>query len=60
MTKSFNSLKICCLLLQEVLEWLVLSAVLYLWRPGYVKAIRVFELTENAEFSDSDDTPQED
>ena len=42
------------------MEWLVLSAVLYLWRPGYVKAIRVFELTENAVFSDSEDTPQED
>lgn len=42
-------------MVKELLEWLLLSAVLWLWRPGYVKQIRVFDLTENTLRTESED-----
>ncbi|CAJ1360287.1 unnamed protein product [Effrenium voratum] len=32
-------------MVKETLEWCVLSVVLWLWRPGYMKAVRVFQLS---------------
>lgn len=46
-------------MVKELLEWVLLCAILWLWRPGYVDEIRVFNLADPAEAHSSEESLDE-